>query len=67
MRFILFKILFLIILYSIFADSIQNKVDSVPEPNLLSDSSYANTDTSEVSDSIIQIPDSTSAKSETVP
>lgn len=70
MRFILFKISVLLIILTTasFADSIpEQRIDSVPEPNLLSDSSYANTDTSEVSDSIIQIPDSTSAKSETVP
>jgi hypothetical protein len=58
MRFILFRFTALLMISSAtsFADSIpEQRIDSIPEANLLPDSSYTTTDTSVLSDSITQV------------
>lgn len=62
-----FTVLLMILSAASFADSIpEQRIDSIPETNLLSDSSITSTDTSEVPDSIIQS-DSMSEQSIDVP
>ncbi len=63
-----FTVLLMILVAASVAESIPDKrIDSIPETNLLSDSSFTSADTSELSDSLIQIPDSISEQSEEVP
>lgn len=67
MSFILvrYAVLLMILAAVSFADSIpEQRIDSIPETDLLSDSSYTTTDTFELSDSMIQIPDSTSEQTD---